>query len=83
MSELLFRTAESLIDFCETDDINVAALTKVAFYILDRFSAHITQKVEHSMPPQKNLCLVSNFHSTELPLVVMQDKDSIKVHDIC
>ncbi len=41
-SDVLFRTKESLIDFCETDDINVAALTKVAFYIFDRFSAQIT-----------------------------------------
>ena len=71
LSELLFTTSKSLIDFCETDDINVAGLTKVALYILDRFSAQITYRVEHSIPPQKNLCLVSNFHSTEAPLVIM------------
>jgi hypothetical protein len=39
LSELLFTTSKSLIDFCETDDINVAGLTKVALYILDRFYA--------------------------------------------
>ena len=48
-SEVLFRTKESLIDFCETDDIYVAVLTKVAFYMLDRFSAQITQKVMHGV----------------------------------
>ena len=82
LSELLFTTADSLINFCETDEINVASLTKVALYILDRFSAQITYRVEHSIPPQKNLCLVSNFNSTEVPLVISQEKEEIKILDI-
>jgi hypothetical protein len=71
LSDLLFTTSESLIDFCETDEINVAGLTKVALYILDRFSAQITYRVEYSISPHKNLCLFSNFHSTEVPLVII------------
>jgi hypothetical protein len=78
-----FTTSEYLIDFCETNEINVAGLTKVAFYILDRFSAQITYRVEHSIPPQKNLSLVSNLHSTEVPLVISEEKEEIKILDIC
>ena len=82
-SDILFRTIESLIDFCETDDIYVAALTKVAFYILDRYTAQITHRVQHSMPPQSSLCLVSNFNINEIPFAVIQHCDEIKIHDIC
>jgi hypothetical protein len=82
-SDVLFRTKESLIDFCETDDNFVAALTKVAFYILDKFSTQITLRILHSMMPQSSLFLVSNFNINEIPFAVIQNGNEIKIHDIC
>ena len=82
-SEVLLNTKECLLDFCETDQICVAALTKQAIYIIDKFSTHITKRVPHLLPQQKGLFLISNFDLAELPLAVVQEGDTIQTLDIC